>query len=157
MHSAADSPDFSDLLIRPFRPEDQAAARQLILADLEERWGKLDPSLNPDLEDIAASYAEGLFLVAFLGGRLVGTGAVLRRGEEAWVCRMSVAAELRRRGLGRQILERLAEQARAWGCSFLRLETTATWRDAAAFYLSQGFQPVEERGGDIYFEKPLTA
>jgi hypothetical protein len=42
-----------DLTISPFHPADQAAARTLILAGLQERWGHLDPRYNADLDDIA--------------------------------------------------------------------------------------------------------
>ncbi|MCP4415536.1 MAG: hypothetical protein GY805_02870, partial [Chloroflexi bacterium] len=44
------------IVIRPFHPQDQSATKQLILAGLVEHWGELDPSLNPDLNDIARSY-----------------------------------------------------------------------------------------------------
>ena len=43
--------------ISEFKPSDQAAVRRLILDGLAERWGVLDESLNPDLNDIAAAYA----------------------------------------------------------------------------------------------------
>ena len=38
--------------ISEFEPSDQAAARRLILDGLAERWGVLDESLNPDLNEI---------------------------------------------------------------------------------------------------------
>jgi hypothetical protein len=65
------------LLIRLFCPQDQLHARQLILAGLADHWGALDPTRNPDLDDIARSYAGGLFLVGLLKGRQVATGAYL--------------------------------------------------------------------------------
>ncbi len=48
-----------NLVVRPFRPGDQEPVRCLILAGLEGRWGRLDGSLNSDLDDIAVTYAEG--------------------------------------------------------------------------------------------------
>ena len=62
----------SDLSIQQFTPADQPAAKALILQGLEEHWGALDLSLNPDLNDIAASYAAGVFLCAWLDGELAG-------------------------------------------------------------------------------------
>ncbi len=64
----------ADLRIARFRPEDQDAVRALILAGLEERWGAVDPSLNPDLDDIAAIYADSVVLVAWTGNEIVGAG-----------------------------------------------------------------------------------
>src|SRR5512146_2833208 len=88
--------------IRAYRAGDQGAARALILAGLAEHWGQIDPGRNPDLNDIAASYAGAFFAVACLEDRLVGTGALVpRSAETAEIVRMSVAAPLRRRGIGR--------------------------------------------------------
>ena len=94
--------------IRPFRPEDQPAAQALILAGLAAHWGWLDPTLNPDLEDIAASYGHGLFLVQYDEGRLVGTGAVVPEGAGVGrIVRMSVDRGERRKGYGRALLQAL--------------------------------------------------
>ena len=40
------------------------AVRSLILDGLQEHWGSVDPTLNPDLDDLAATYAAGRVLVA---------------------------------------------------------------------------------------------
>ena len=90
----------ADLSIQRFTPADQQAARALILQGLAEHWGELDLSLNPDLNDIAASYAAGVFLCAWLEGNLVGTGAIVPEGEGVMrVARMSVQRERRRTGI----------------------------------------------------------
>ena len=65
-----------------FSPEDQDAAQKLILAGLAEHWGYLDTSKNPDLKNIALSYAEGIFLVGKLDGVIVATGAFLHRADD---------------------------------------------------------------------------
>lgn len=144
------------LLIRLFRPQDQAAARRLILSGLQERWGHLDETKNADLEDIAIAYAGGLFLVAYVGERLVATGALLPEGPGVGrIVRMSVARDVRRRGLGRRMLQALLAAARARDYGKIVLETTATWKDAVAFYRQQGFRPLGERDGDMHFEKEL--
>nr|NIW45215.1 hypothetical protein [Gammaproteobacteria bacterium] len=54
-----------NLTIRPIAPGEQNDARDLILAGLAERWGKLDPGRNPDLNDILIQYRRGVFLVAY--------------------------------------------------------------------------------------------
>jgi ribosomal protein S18 acetylase RimI-like enzyme len=138
--------------IRSFQPEDQAAAKALILEGLREHWGTIDPSKNPDLDDIAAAYARGSFRVAECGGRIVGTGAVLPRSlGAAQIVRMSVARGLRRRGIGGAILARLIRDARAAGADRILLETTSTWGEAVEFYRKHGFRVTHIREGDTYF------
>lgn len=144
------------LVIRPFAPADQDAARTLILAGLQEHWGTLDPTLNSDLNDIAHHYAHGLFLTAWQAGALVGTGALLPEAPGVWrIVRMSVDRERRREGIGRRILDRLIDHARAQGSRRIVLETTDTWDDAIAFYLRCGFHITDHRAGEIHFALDL--
>ena len=68
--------------------------------------------LNPDLNDIAASYAGRIFLVARLDGRLVATGALKNISpESAEIVRMSVAGDLRRQHIGRRMIDQLVDRA----------------------------------------------
>lgn len=139
-------------VIRPFRSEDQAAAKELILKGLVEHWGWLDETKNPDLDDIAGSYADGTFLCAWRGEELVGTGACVPEAEGIGrIVRMSVATQMRRRGMGTSILQRLCDYARAAGYRRLVLETTSTWEDVVTFYESQGFRRVGSWDGDTHF------
>lgn len=143
--------------IRAFRPEDQEPARTLILRGLAERWGNLDQSKNPDLDNIARHYADGVFLVTEIGGQIVATGALIPETQGVGrIVRMSVARARRRRGVGRQMLYALIEWARVLGYQRLVLETTATWADAIAFYRAHGFRPVGERDGDAHFVLDLA-
>ena len=141
--------------IRPFTAADQEAAKQLILTGLGERWGWIDSTLNPDLNDIALTYAPGIFLVAYLNNELVGTGALMPEitpeGHNVLrVVRMSVRIDLRRHGIGRRILDILLEQARRIGCYEIVLETTSTWTDAVRFYTTYGFHVVGEMDGETH-------
>ncbi len=142
--------------IRPFRPEDQAAAKALILAGLVEHFGYLDPTRNPDLDDIAATYAGGTFLLAWRGDEIVGTGALVHEREGvARIVRMSVDAPVRRRGIGTQVLQALCEHARAAGYRQIVLETTSTWHEVVAFYRRNGFRLVGSWDGDTHFAMDL--
>ncbi|MDO9121461.1 MAG: GNAT family N-acetyltransferase [Anaerolineaceae bacterium] len=146
----------NDISLLPFQPADQAEVKQFVLAGLVEHWGFLDYTLNPDLNDIAASYADGLFLVALQDGRIVGTGALLPRSEySAEIMRMSVSAELRRSGLGRAILQRLCREAKAMGFQKIILETTETWQGVIEFYLNFGFHITHHQDEDVYFALDL--
>lgn len=144
------------LTIRPFCPADQEAVKALILAGLREHWGVLDPALNPDLNDIAASYADAVFLTAWVGDDLVGVGALIHEAAGvARIVRMSVARERRRLGVGQAILRQLCEHARSAGYCRVVLETTSTWDDAIAFYERFGFRRIGTWDGDTHFALAL--
>jgi putative acetyltransferase len=148
--------EFPEIQIQPFRAEDQAEVKALVLAGLVDHWGVLDLTKNPDLNEIAVTYAHAIFLVARRGGRIVGAGALLPRGNGvAEVVRMSVARDLRRRGIGRLILGRLLDQARADGYRRIVLETTGTWREVISFYLQFGFRGTHTVDRDTYFALEL--
>ena len=142
--------------IRPFRPQDQAAVKALVLAGLVDHWGWLDPTLNPDLNDIFLSYAAGCFLTAWQADQLVGCGALKPHGAHSGeIVRMSVAKHLRRGGIGRQVLQALLAEARRRCYRTVILETTETWQEVVAFYLSCGFQITHHMDGDVYFRLEL--
>jgi hypothetical protein len=52
-------PILHDLTIVPLRPQDQADVKRLILAGLTEHWGQLDPTKNPDLNNIGSHVCTG--------------------------------------------------------------------------------------------------
>ena len=140
------------VIIAPFRAEDQEQARNLILQGLGERWGFIDYTKNPDLDDIAMTYANATFLVARLDERLVGTGAFITPSVGiAQIVRMSVAQDLRGRGIGTLILRQLYERAQALGYRQMILETTETWDEVIRFYQKFGFQITHYQDGDVYF------
>jgi ribosomal protein S18 acetylase RimI-like enzyme len=145
------------LLIREFEPDDQTAARQLILDGLAGHWGELDLTLNPDLNDIALSFANGVFLVAFWEDKLAGTGALVPEGNgRGRIARMSVDQSLRRMGIGRSLLDMLIQYGRELGYNEIVLETTETWEDAVGFYQRYGFETVGFAGGDRHFRLVLS-
>jgi hypothetical protein len=69
------------LQITPFAPTHQADARNLILQGSGEHWGWIDEKINTDLEEIAASYSSGHFILGFLDDVLVATGALIPETE----------------------------------------------------------------------------
>jgi len=153
--------DLASIEIHDLRPDEQNAVRSLILQGLGEHWGSVDPSLNPDLDDLASTYAAGRTLVATDGdGTVVGTGTVIRRdAATAEIVRMSVVRRYRRTGLGRRVVEELVATARAWGISRIVLETSAHWTDVVEFYVRCGFTQTHFESGDFgrdaWFEMTL--
>ena len=144
------------LRILPLQPENQDAIKALILDGLVEHWGTLDESKNPDLNDIATSYADATFLIAWLDDEIIGTGAfILRSEKQVEIVRMSVAKEKRRQGIGQKILSELCRTASEKGYEEVVLETTDTWLDVVAFYQQYGFEITHYLDGDVYFSLNL--
>jgi putative acetyltransferase len=136
------------MLIRPLQPEDADAARQLILAGLGQRFGAVDTALNPDLNTLWDTYSQPgtVFLVAEADGRIVGCGALIPEAgadNTARIVRVSVAADVQGRGLGRRISQALLDSARAQGIARVLVETNADWDSALRLYQALGFR--EER------------
>jgi ribosomal protein S18 acetylase RimI-like enzyme len=103
----------------------QAFVQALIFRGLEERWGRNDPSLNPDLQHIASSYLFGEMWVAILNGAVVGAGAVIPEVEQVGrVVRRSVLREMRSMGIGSKMLAHLESVGRQKGYTNMVLETT---------------------------------
>lgn len=145
--------------IRPFVSRDQDAARTLILNGFGERFGFIDETLNPDLNDINASYlAHGhLFLVAEQEQMLVGTGALLIQPDASGqIVRVSTHHAYRRLGIAHAICLRLIAYARQRDLRKLTVETNRNWDDAVRLYLHLGFQQHTQDGRNHYFDMELT-
>jgi GNAT superfamily N-acetyltransferase len=107
----------------------------------------------------------GAFVVARWAGRPVGCGALrslddaARAGElgprVGELKRMYVAAELRGRGIGRALVARLEDEARALGLVRLVLETGIRQTEALALYRRAGFTSIPAYGE--YAASPATS
>jgi len=139
-----------DIEITTLDEHNHAAVRQLILAGLEERWGKLDATLNHDLENMLVTYAEGRTVVVLRDALVVATGTLLPLpGGAAKIVRMSVDRTARRAGLACRIVDELIATAREWGVSSVEVETNTSWTSAVDLYKACGFavtsvSPVDE-------------
>ena len=148
------------LRFRAFASTDQREVEALIRAGLAEHWGSVDESFNPDLRDIARSYASGVTLIAEYEDGLVGTGTIVPVDEHvAEIKRMSVHADCRRIGVGRAIADELVAIAERWGKSRVVLETSADWDAVVDFYLGCGFVLTHRHDGDFgldaWFERTI--
>ena len=131
--------------------------RALILDYLADRFGGLDATLNRDLDDIAASYADGQIVVARSGGRVVGVGMlVLGADQDAEIKRMCVARCVRRQGVGTRILHALIEYARGCGVKRIDLYTATSWDDAVSFYSGAGFAVARYEQTEFTFDAVFT-
>lgn len=143
------------IIIRAYQADDQDAAKALILDGLREHWGELDLTLNPDLNNIAASFPNGFF-VAVSASTLIATGGIKRVDHSTFqIERMSVARAWRKQGIGKRMLSRLINHALQLGGTRILLETTANWATARKFYEDNGFHFTHYAGDDVYYELRL--
>lgn len=117
---------------------------QQYYADIDERFDggvDLDAILSSDVHEI--SPPNGLFLVARLDGRAVGCGCLKRTAPGTVdIKRMWLSPDVRGRGLGRALLDRLVAEARRLGYRQARLETNRALTEAISLYRSAGFVEV---------------
>ena len=129
--------------------------------ELDRRFESgFDPAASLSAEDGDLVPPGGAFLVAFVDGEAVASGAAksIAPGVGS-LKRMWVADTVRGLGIGRRMLEALEAQSRELGLTTLRLETNGTLQEAIRLYLSAGYREVPAFNADPYaqhwFEKRL--
>jgi predicted N-acetyltransferase YhbS len=147
-----------ELQVRPARPDDRAAIREVSLA----AFGQYATIMTPDhwahyrehlLETLAATDAP--FFVAELGGEIVGSvrlvppkamDATSARPGDAWpeVSILAVSPQVRGKGIASALLDECMRQARAMGATTLGLHTDNTMQVALGLYGRRGFVRVPE-------------
>lgn len=148
------------MLIRKFESRDQISAKAIIYAGLEEYFGLIDETLNPDLNDIASSFVEGCFLVGEFEGEVMATGGYKPYDKETVkVERVFVLSKFRRLGFASQLFNALISEAKKAGYKRMVLETTSDWDKAIEFWLRNGFRitHVDDSGAwsETWFERLL--
>jgi GNAT superfamily N-acetyltransferase len=131
-------------------------ARYCLRSYFEELGRRFDSGFDP-AQSISATDEEmtlpnGLLLVATRQDAPIGCGALKLHPDTriAEVKRMWADPAVRGLGLGRRILERLAEEARAKGMQTLRLETNRSLTEAKQLYETAGFVEVEAFNREPY-------
>lgn len=104
----------------------------------------IDAMIASDIGDRAKFYPpSGRFYLLRDGDDWAGVGALKRLdATAAEIQRMYVRPPWRGTGAGRRLLERLLDDARALGCSEVRLESLKSLAPAHALYRSAGFVDV---------------
>jgi len=125
--------------------KEETQARTVITLELEpldKPYVRQWPYSAEDMLDYARVVREqGLSYGAYEGGRMVGIAiAEARRWNRTlWVWEVHVDPECRGRGLGRRLLDTLAEKGRAAGLRVMVCETQNTNVPAITFYRRAGF------------------
>lgn len=139
-----------DLRVVTYGHPDAAALVARVQEEYVERYGSPDETpVDPGMFDPP----EGLFLVAYVDGVPVGTGAWRRSPVRALgaslgaeIKRMYVVPEHRGTGLARRILAELEETAVAAGHDLLVLETGLMQPEAIGLYESSGYVRIDGFG-----------
>jgi GNAT superfamily N-acetyltransferase len=137
----------SGLEIRPV-PFGSPDAQRLVAAahaDLAARYGGDsgdDTPVEPDDFDPPG----GVFLVAYLDGLPVASGAWRSHGEDAEIKRMYVLPAARGKGLGLAVLGALEDSARERGRARMILETGLGNPEAIALYVKAGYARIPDYG-----------
>ena len=134
------------MMIRGYESADLARCRTL-WAEMVERHRKIyeDPSIggeNPGLEFDSHLDKVGpeRTWVADSGEAVVGFVSLIVDGEQAEVEPMVVASEHRGRGIGRELLNHVAEEAKALGVLCLYVKPVARNEEAISFFYDAGFK-----------------
>lgn len=147
-------PEDDDLTIESADPDCEDARGLLDRLDCE-LMGLYGGEGKTDFLPDDARVSGGSFLVARLGGRPVGCGALRPMADGAGeVKRMFVVPEIRGRRIGSRILEALEESARGAGYSRLRLETGTRQPEALRLYQRSGYESIDNYG--TYRGNPLS-
>lgn len=144
----------ADVIITRESPRQEDVVR--LIGDLDAHLRSLYPEESNHLLDIdSLDRPDMRFFVARRDGIAIGCGA-LRVDAEGYgeVKRMYVAPAARGGRIGRRLLDRIEEQARAEGLAVLRLETGVHQAEALALYRKLGFAERGPFGG--YGPDPLS-
>ena len=128
-----------ELVVRPFEPADEEQ-----VVDLWQRCGLVVPWNDPH-QDIAIKLTvqPDLFLVGAWKGVVVATVMAGFEGHRGWLNYLAVSPDLRRRGVGRHMVEAAQAKLEALGCPKINLQVRKTNRGVIAFYERLGFSQDE--------------
>ena len=135
------------IVIRQYRKDDHEEVVRLHREGINQIGAFFDdPAVDSDLDDIEGVYKRGEYLIATIGNRVVGMGALRRvDGQTAEIKRMWVERELQGEGVGSRILDQLIHKATKLGYRRLILDTVENNKQARTFYEKRGFRLYQEK------------
>jgi GNAT superfamily N-acetyltransferase len=139
-------------------PADGAEARACLdayFAELAARFPEgFDAAQSTPADARELTPPGGVFLVVRVDGKALGCGALktLEPGVGE-IKRMWIDGSLRGRGVGRQLLAALEDEARTRGHRVVRLDTNATLVEAQALYGNHGYALREPYNDNVYADR----
>jgi putative acetyltransferase len=145
------SDELPEIRIRTATSKDTERIKALVFGVLAEYgWTAGQRATDADLDDIEGNYLRpgGLFeIIEDAQGNLLGTvGLHPLTRETCELRRMYFIPEIRGKGLGKRILERMIESARRLGFKRIELETASVLKAAEHLYVEYGFKAMEREG-----------
>lgn len=121
---------------------------------LEKEAYKHDPWTLPQFKEELAG-KDRSYIVAEKDKKIIGYAGVMHRGESCDVLTLTVAAQLRRQGIGRELLRRLIDWARTKSAPSMMLEVRVGNEEALPLYTAFGFVEISRRSN--YYGPGQTA
>jgi len=150
----------SEVIVRDYAEGDYGACRSL-WAELTQYHRRIygDPSIGGDdpgagFDDYLASPERKRSWVAESHGRVVGLTGLLDRGTSAEVEPVVVAEAVRDQGIGRMLISRVVDEARAGGYEYLAIRPVARNVAAVRRFHAAGFRTL---GGHVDLTMDLAA
>ncbi len=145
--------------IRPARPQDVEAVRQLVQAAYSHYVARLGKPPGPMLDDYGRRVADGQAWVLEDGGELAGVLILEDADGILLLDNLAVSPAAQSRGYGRALIAFAEQEARRRGYAVLRLYTNALMTENLALYERLGFREtgrVTEKGYErVYMTKAL--
>ena len=127
--------------IRTYRDPDHAQVARLWSFCFDYPAPHNDPAQSIRLKQ---AMDDGLFFVAEIDGAVAGTVMAGWDGHRGWIYSLAVQSGLRRRGIGRALLEHAVAELTSRGCPKVNLQVMSDNLEATGFYERLGFS-VEDR------------
>lgn len=150
------------LELRRANAEHAVDAARIIGAALAEYGLPFEPEgRDADVATFGSRPGQDDFVVVD-DGKVIGVASVGAQGAEgvAWISKVFVAKEARRRGAGRKLLEAAHDAARARGYREVGLRTRKLFVEAIALYEAHGYTRRDDPGrvlesGDVVYYRSL--
>ena len=124
-----------DISIAEFSMDDYAVVH--VLWQRGDLW--MRPSDGPEATLLKLTRDPGLFLVARLDGRVIGTVMGGWDGRRAYVYHLAVAPERQRQGIADALMDELEERFRALGAVKAKLQILVDNDVSKAFFAHRGY------------------
>ena len=119
------------------------ALQEAFFADIAERYPAWVPASSQSVLPSDLAPPNGVWLVAYLGRRAVGSGGLQRLdADTAEIRRLFLDESARGRGIGRRLLAELESRARRLGYERVRLTTGDGQAEALRLFQTAGYREI---------------